>query len=128
MRIIECTVVALLALIAYPVAAPAQDDKCPRGGSNDDCAQWYFERVDQALTAIVADRIKRRSEMTTLPESREAIRTTIEEAHRAWLVFRDAECKAYVAEGVMSARPEAGRSTSCRLSMTERRIEELKKF
>ena len=120
--------IVLGALALLPDAAHAQDGQCPKGYSNDDCDQWYFERADKTLTATVADRIKRRSEMTTRPESQKAIRTTIEEAHRAWLVFRDAECKAYVAEGVMSARTETARNASCRLAMTEQRIEELKKF
>jgi uncharacterized protein YecT (DUF1311 family) len=127
MRIVEGAIVALLALTACPVAALAQDERCPKGLSNDDCDNWYFERADNALTELVASKIDQNSKMTTRPDIIEAIKQTGQEAHRAWVAFREAECKAYVAANIMSARTEKGKKAACLLSLTQRRIAEVKK-
>jgi uncharacterized protein YecT (DUF1311 family) len=127
MRIVEGAVVVLLALTLCPVTALAQDEKCPKGYSNDDCDNWYFERADKMLTDVVTSKIDANSKMTTRPDIIEAIKQTGQEAHRAWVAFREAECKAYVAANVMSARTEKGKKMSCLLSLTERRIAEVKK-
>ncbi|MDB5598064.1 MAG: hypothetical protein JWN71_108 [Xanthobacteraceae bacterium] len=127
MRIVQGVMVALLVLTVCPVAASAQDDKCPKGLSNDECDQWHFERMDRLLSEAVASRIDASSKMTTRQDIIAAIKQTGQEAHRAWVAFREAECTAYVAANVMSARTERGKKASCLLSMTQRRIAEVKK-
>jgi uncharacterized protein YecT (DUF1311 family) len=120
--------VTLFALTVWPIAALAQDDKCPKGFSNDDCDGWHFEGADKVLTDVMDSKIVEQSKLTTRADVVEAIKRTSLEAHRAWVAFREAECRAYVAASVMSARTEKGRMASCLLLMTERRIAEVKKF
>ena len=86
--------VVLHALIVWPVGALAQDERCPKGLSNDECAQWEFERADKVLTDVIADRIDAATRMTTRLDVIEAIKQTGQEAHRAWIAYREAECKA----------------------------------
>jgi uncharacterized protein YecT (DUF1311 family) len=127
MRMVEGAIAALLALTLCPIAASAQEERCPKGLSNDECDNWYFERADKVLTEPTANKIAEDSKMTTRPDLIEAIKQTGQEAHRAWVAFREAECKAYVAANVMSARTEMGKKMSCLLSLTQRRIAEVKK-
>jgi uncharacterized protein YecT (DUF1311 family) len=121
-------VVGLLALTVLPASVLAQDDECPKGYSNDDCDQWGFERADKILTEAIASKIAERSKMTTNADLVEEIKSTALAAHRAWLAFRDAECKSYVAASFISARTERGRNASCLLSMTEQRVAQVKRL
>jgi uncharacterized protein YecT (DUF1311 family) len=125
MKVLHILVCALLGLTCSTIAAWAQEAKCPQGYSNDDCDRWYVERADKALSELVEKKIAERSRLSTRPDFPEAVKRTVTEAHRAWLSFREAECKAYVTASVMSARTERARYSSCLLRMTERRIAEL---
>ena len=120
--------IALAGLAFCPTAVLAQEERCPKGYSNDQCDQWYFQRADKLLTDTVAATIAERSQLTTNVELIKAIKQTSSEAHRKWVAFRDAECKAAVAASVMSARTQKGRYAACLLVQTERRTAELKKY
>jgi uncharacterized protein YecT (DUF1311 family) len=127
MKLAEGVVAGLLLLTFSPIAATAQTDSCPKGTSNDDCDRWRIERADQALSEALESRIAERSKLTTNPLVAEAVKQTAMEAHRAWLVFRDAACRAYVAESFISAMTERAKNASCVVRLTERRIAELKR-
>ncbi len=120
--------VVLHALTVWPVGALAQDERCPKGLSNNECAQWEFERADKVLTEAIANKIDAATRMTTRLNIIEAIRQTGQEAHRAWIAYREAECKAHVTANVISAVPQESQKFSCLLSMTQRRIAEVKRL
>jgi uncharacterized protein YecT (DUF1311 family) len=127
MKVAQGVMAALLLLAFTPVAALAQGDRCPTGYSNDQCDQWRLERADKALSDAIENMITERSKLTTRSDRAEAIKQTAMDAHRAWLVFRDAECKAYVAASVVSARTDRAKNASCLLRLTEQRTAEVKK-
>jgi uncharacterized protein YecT (DUF1311 family) len=120
-------VVALLLLAFSPIAATAQGESCPKGSSNDACDRWRIERADQALSEALESRIAQRSKLTTRPDVAEAVKRTAMEAQRAWLVFRDAACRAYVAESFISAMTERAKNASCVVRLTEQRTAEMKR-
>lgn len=122
------TVTGLAAFsIAFLISlSPALAADCPAGSTNDDCDQWLFERADQTLSDMVKTKLAEQSRLTTKPDIAEKIHQTGRDAHLAWVAFRAKECEARATARVMSARTHRGLLASCRLSMTERRINELK--
>ena len=127
MKVLQSVTAAVFVLVFCPVAASAQGDKCPRGYSNDDCDKWHFERADIVLTEAIDRKIAQSSSMTTSPDIRDEIKRTALEAHRAWVAYREAECKAYAVANVTSARTQQGKYASCLLRLTEQRVAELNK-
>lgn len=127
MRYVAAAVVALLALMVCPVVVSAQEDNCPQGMRSHDCDVWLVERMDKRLTEAVAAHIEKNAKLTTYSDIAAEIRRTGQEAHIAWVAFREAECNAQVAAEVMSARPAQDRKASCFLFVTKQRLAEMTK-
>jgi uncharacterized protein YecT (DUF1311 family) len=121
------TISLLTGVLLTSLAASAPGDRCPAGYSNDDCDQWSVEQAEKALSEAIEKRVARGISLTTRPAVIEAIKQTSMDAHRAWLAFREAECKAFVAANVASARTDRGKTMSCLLYITEQRIAEVNK-
>jgi uncharacterized protein YecT (DUF1311 family) len=117
----------LMGLFFTPLAASAQGDRCPAGYSNDDCDEWRVDGAEKVLSQAIESRVARGTSLTTRPHLIEAIKQTSMDAHRAWLAFREAECKAFVAASIASARTDRGKKMSCLLHLTEQRIAEVNK-
>jgi len=83
-----------------------------------ECDGAEFERQDKALNAVYR-------ELTARLEPK--LRVPLQKAERAWLVFRDAQCDfEYSREQGGTLAPVF--FNGCRLSMTYRRIQELRRF
>ena len=117
--------ISSLVVLLASLAVSAQGDRCPAGYSNDDCDQWRVEQAEKVLSGAIEKRVARGTSLITRPAVIEAIKRTSMDAHRAWLAFREAECKAFVAANVASARTDRGKTMSCLLQITEQRIAEV---
>jgi len=124
-RAIAAVTVALVAQLGSFGLAHAEA-ACPPGVSGRACSDWLLQRAEEELAAAVERKqgdIDRRS---TLIERTAAAKAYVIDAHREWLRFREAECRAQAAfETLISAMTPEAWTTSCRHRMTRRRIEEL---
>ena len=113
-----------LVLGAKPATAVTRSD-CPFK-SNDDCDQWQYEQLDKELSAVVEAAIavmERHAKADWLPEAK----LLFMQAHRQWIVLRTDDCRSQVAyPGIISARTSKGKMAECQLTLTDRRIKELK--
>jgi uncharacterized protein YecT (DUF1311 family) len=117
------------ALGAVAPAARAQDLPCPPGiGSNDACDQWQFEQADKALMRAIESKQAELERRSTRPDRNEQAKSSLMEAQREWVRFRDAECRARAAANMISARTRVGLTSACLFSLTRQRIEEIKKY
>lgn len=121
----------MLALVLGAAAprAQAQDLPCPPGiGSNDACDQWRFEQADQALLRAIESKQAELERRSKWPDRNERAKSYLLEAQREWVRFRDAECRAWAAANMISARTPQGLISACLFSLTRQRIEEIKKY
>jgi uncharacterized protein YecT (DUF1311 family) len=122
-------IAAGLALVVAPGStAWAQDAQCPRGSSNDACDQWAFEQADKELALLVERKLSELDRRSTLQERTERAKSSLQEAQREWVRFRDAECRGRAAANMISARTPQGLTSACLSALTRRRIEEIRKY
>lgn len=100
-------------------AAAAASGPCDAATSTTamvSCLDGQAQRADARLNTAYRDARARASAGQT---------SALQLAQRAWIAFRDANCRAYASSGGTVARVEAAR---CRLDITASRAEELERF
>ena len=118
-----------LPFIMLALPAAAQDPGCPVGASNDDCDRILFEKMDRDLTQAVEMKLTDIGRRSTFADRVERARTSFLAAQREWLRFRDAECEARAAvQSLISARSLKGLTAQCLHSLTQQRIDALRRL
>ena len=83
--------------------------RCPLGNA-EACDQWHFEQIDQQLTQVVAEAAEK-IEKFAHPDARQEAKEALAESHRAFVVSREADCRAEAAfMHLRTARPRASYS------------------
>lgn len=88
----------LVALALWPLSAPAQEVDCANAMAQSDlniCAQQDWQAADDALNAAWPKaRAAMKAMDAELPDTLKGGEQALLEAQRAWITFRDAQCKA----------------------------------
>ena len=94
------------------------------------CAGIDFERADLELNAVwreaMAAARARDSEIDRRYDDRPAAADTLREAQRAWILFRDAHCRADAYAGARGGSMEPMLYQGCRAALTRERIRQLR--
>ena len=113
----------LLILAPLLLAPLAQADDCAQAADQrtmNACAAKDYQRSDAQLNALyrqISERLKNN------PEGKSALLT----AQRAWLGFRDAECR-FAASGVTGGSVYPMIHNQCLADVTTKRVEAFKKY
>ncbi len=102
-----------------PVARAGCDAEATQLEAND-CAAREFKAADAALNAVYRQIVARLSSET---EARQLLTA----AQRAWVVFRDAECK-FSASGVQGGSIQPMIFSMCQTDVTKARTEALRRY
>ncbi len=117
-------------LLAMPVApALAQGSSCPAGTSPGDCERMLLEQADGELARLIESKLADIARRSTFTDRVERARSSLTAAQSQWLQFRQAECEAQVAtQHLISARTVQSLTAGCLISLTRRRIEEIRRY
>jgi uncharacterized protein YecT (DUF1311 family) len=116
--------VTLVALLCGPERAAAQV-RCPHA-DRDACDQWHFEQIDQDLTQVIVAAVEK-IERFAHPDARQEAKDALAESHRAFVVSREADCRAEAAfMWLRTARSRESYTAACMFFLTEGRIARLK--
>jgi uncharacterized protein YecT (DUF1311 family) len=121
---IAVTVAALAA--SGSLGAANAGEQCPAGIVGRACPHWLLERAEEEIAAAVERKRAEVDRRSTLVDRTTAAKTNLLAAHREWLRFREAECRAEASlETLRSAMTPEAWTVACLHRMTRRRIEEL---
>jgi uncharacterized protein YecT (DUF1311 family) len=117
-------------LLAMPVApALAQSSSCPTGTSPGDCERMLLEQADGELSRLIESKLADIGRRSTFTDRVERAQSLLTAAQSRWLQFRQAECEAQTAtQHLISARTVQSLTAACLLSLTRRRIEEIRRY
>ncbi len=104
---------------AMPAARAECDASLPQQGLND-CAFREFEAADAALNATYRQIVARLAGQTEA-------RQLLTKAQRAWVAFRDAECR-FSASGVQGGSIQPMIASICQTDLTKTRTEALRRY
>lgn len=124
----------LCAAIAVPASAiPAAADEpinCANANSTVEinyCADKAYEAADKELNAAYAAALKVvRSRDLEKPYDAKSFEEAVRSAQRAWVAYRDAECKGVVAQVWTNGTGSASAILGCMTDKTVQRTKELK--
>jgi uncharacterized protein YecT (DUF1311 family) len=114
---------AALALAALATGSPARADDCATAGTQyamDQCAEQSFKETDAELNALYR-------QITVRLTANQQTTQSLVSAQKAWLLFRDAECK-FVASASEGGSVHPMIVTGCLDHETAKRVDELKIF
>ena len=119
-RSVLAVLVTSIAILCGQHGAGAQA-RCPHSTS-DACDQWHFAEIDKQLAQVVAEAVEK-VEKFAHPDARQEGRDALAESHRAFVVSREADCRAEAAFMYLrTARSRESYTASCMYYLTELRI------
>lgn len=125
-----CMIVGISALtFAQPAAADDPID-CAKAESTVEmnfCADKEYQAADKALNAAYASALKfTRARNLEKPYDAKSFEEALRGAQRAWIAYRDADCKDVVAQVWTNGTGATSAILQCMTDKTQRRTKELK--
>lgn len=130
MRNFSTLLLALGVLVLRPNAAATQDVDCSDPTSTVEmnvCADAAFDEADRRLNAVYKDALAQiAASDLEAPYDRKSWEAAMRASQRAWVAFRDADCKGLVPMEWSGGTGTSSAVMGCMTEKTEARIRELK--
>lgn len=122
--------IATIVLLLAPASAHAQPVDCAKATSTAEmnaCAEQDFIAADKSLNIAYAAALAYvKGRDVEKPYDAKSFEAALRESQRAWIAFRDADCKNLVAQEWSGGSGTASASLGCMTDLTTQRAKDLK--
>jgi uncharacterized protein YecT (DUF1311 family) len=122
--------IATIACLAFSHPAAAQNIDCANAQSTVEinfCADKDYAAADKALNTAYAAALKQvRSRDMEKPYDAKSFEEALKGAQRAWIAYRDADCKDFIAQVWTNGNGSSAAILGCMTEKTIQRTKELK--